>query len=161
MTTVVRSLACLVGIAAVLLPVAAIGAGNMTRADFDRCNQQAMLAAGVSVSQTPSASPTTSGASVSGGAGSGATSSSGTGISTSSPSGNTVSSPASGSVSSPSASGSISSTPPSGAAAGGTISSGSTVSGSGQSVSSSATASGGSDQQLERAVQAYRDCLRR
>jgi hypothetical protein len=35
------------------------------------------------------------------------------------------------------------------------------VSGSGPSVSSSTAAAGGGDQQLERAVQAYRDCLRR
>jgi hypothetical protein len=56
-----------------------------------------------------------------------------------------VSSPATGSASSPSASGT---------SASGSISSGSTASGSG-------SVSGSGDQQVERAVQAYRDCLKK
>lgn len=134
MMRVAKGLGAVAAILAVLLPAAAIGGGGMTSADFDRCNQQAMLAAGISGSQTPSASPSTSG-----------TGTSGTGLSTSSPS----------------RPDSTSATAPSGSSASGTISSGSTVSGSGPSVSSSTAAAGGGDQQLERAVQAYRDCLRR
>jgi len=144
MTTFTWIVGSTAALAALLLPAVAMAGGDLTRADFDRCNQQAMLAAGVSGAQ-PSASPSTSGASgsVSSGAPStGATS--GTGVSTSSPSGNTVSSPATGSASSPS----------------GTISSGATTSGSG-SVSSSASTSGAHDAQLDRAVQAYRACLQR
>src|SRR6185503_5292083 len=102
MTNVAKVLGAVTASVAMLLPVAAIGAGNMSRADFDRCNQQAMQAAGISSS--PSASPTTtspgasgsmSGSSTSGSMSSSTSSpnsvaTSGTGISQSSPSGNTV-----------------------------------------------------------------------
>ena len=146
MTRVTKILMSSAGLAAVLLPTAGIAGGTMTRADFERCNQVAMQAAGVS-SPSPSASPTTSGTGASGSITSGSTGTTGsssTGLSASSPSGNPVSSPGSGTASSPSAG--TSSSP--------------TVSGSGSSVSGSTAVSGGTDPQLERAVQAYRDCLR-
>src|SRR5687767_2696455 len=103
MTSIVKALGSMAAVAAILIPTVAIGGGNMTRADFDRCNQVAMQVAGVSGSQSPSASPTTSGTGASGSISSGTgssstaasgTATSGTGLSTSSPSGNTISSPA-------------------------------------------------------------------
>ena len=44
-------------IAALLLPGAAVAGGALNRATFERCNQQAMQVAGISGSQSPSASP--------------------------------------------------------------------------------------------------------
>lgn len=143
MTTFTRIVGSSTALAAMLVPAAAMAGGDLTRADFDRCNQQAMLAAGVSGAQMPSASPSTSGGSISTAPSTGATS--GTGVSTSSPSGNTVSSPATGSVSPPSASGGVSSPSASGAV----------------TAPSGASASGSHDAQLDRAVQAYRACLQR
>ena len=104
-------------LAALLVPGAALAGGSMTRADFERCNQQAMQVAGISDSQSPAASPSTSG---SGGGTSGSTS-------------------------------------PSSSAAGSGVSGSGTHSGAG-----AAGVTGGADQhKLDRAVQAYRDCLQK
>ena len=68
------------GIAALLLPAGAMAGGSLTRADFERCNQQAMQVAGISDSQSPAASPGMSSPGRSGsGAGSSGSMGSGTG----------------------------------------------------------------------------------
>lgn len=127
-----------VAIGALLLPVAATaGGGSLSRADFERCNQQAMQVAGISDSQSPAASPSTSGAgtsgSVSGGTGS-----------------------QSGSSSMPSASGSSTGGSDS-TSSGSSVSGGAGTSGSG----STAASSSGDQDKLDKAVQAYRDCLQK
>jgi predicted short-subunit dehydrogenase-like oxidoreductase (DUF2520 family) len=42
-----------VAVGGLLLPAAAIAGGTLSRADFERCNQQAMQVAGISDSQSP------------------------------------------------------------------------------------------------------------
>ena len=131
-------------LATLLVPATALaGGGSLTKADFERCNQQAMQVAGISDSESPAASPSTSGS----GAGTSGTPGSGTS--------------ASPGMTSPSTSGSDTSGSPSTGGTAGT--SGSGVSGSGTYSGSGATSATGSADQLklDRAVQAYRDCLQR
>jgi hypothetical protein len=116
-----------------VVPSVALGAGSLSQSDFSACNQQAMAAAGVSGSSSPSASPSMSGTGPSG---------------TVSPGTTTGSSSTMGSGS----------TGP-GAAPQGTVGSsgaGSTVGGS----TSTTTGSAGVDAQLDTIVQAYRSCLK-
>ena len=117
---------------ALLVPGVALAGGSLTKADFERCNQQAMQVAGIADSQSPAASPGLSGS------GAGTSGSMGT-----------------ASPSSPGASSGSTSTGASSGAAG------SSVSGSGtHSCAGSTAATGGADhQKLDRAVQAYRACL--
>ena len=122
-----------VALAALLAPGAALAAGSLTRADFERCNQQAMQVAGISDSQSPSASPSMPGS----GAGTSGSVSGGTGSS---------------GIPGSSIGGS------SGAGASGSPSTGG-VSGSAGSVTGSGTYGGADQMKLDRAVQAYRDCL--
>jgi hypothetical protein len=144
-----------VAIGGLLLPAAAIAGGTLSRADFERCNQQAMQVAGISDSQSPAASPSTSGT---GGSSSGSmsTSPSGTSGTSSTPSvsGSTSTPSTSGSTSTPSASGSSA-----GGATGGSYGSGSSASGS--SAQSGSMASSADQEKIDKAVQAYRDCLQK
>jgi len=139
---------------ALLVPGVALAGGSLTKADFERCNQQAMQVAGIADSQSPAASPGLSGSGTGTSGSMGTASPSSPGASTS---GGAVGS--SGTMSSPSASGSATggSTSP-GASTG---ASGSSVGGSGtHSGTGSTAATGGADhEKLDRAVQAYRACL--
>jgi hypothetical protein len=129
----VRIAVASVAIGGLLLPAAAIAGGTLSRADFERCNQQAMQVAGISDSQSPAASPSTSSSS-----GSMSTSPSGT----------------SGTSSTPSVSGSGA-----GGATGGSYGSGSSATGSG--TQSGSMASSADHEKIDNAVQAYRDCLQK
>ena len=159
-----------IGIAALLLPASAGAVGSLSRADFERCSEQAMQAAGVAGSQAPSASP-----SLSRGSGGASASSSGTGgtagqsgtSSTGSSIGSTGGSTGTsgGASSAPSTSDTTgSSRAPSNSSASGTTGAGATsgASSSGSSGGGSTTLSGSGDQQqLDKAVQAYRACLQK
>jgi hypothetical protein len=138
----VRIAVASVAIGGLLLPAAAIAGGTLSRADFERCNQQAMQVAGISDSQSPAASPSTSSSS-----GSMSTSPSGTSGTSSTPS-------VSGSTSTPSVSGSGA-----GGATGGSYGSGSSATGSG--TQSGSMASSADHEKIDNAVQAYRDCLQK
>jgi hypothetical protein len=134
------------GIAALLLPAAASAdAGKkLSRADFDRCNQQAMQIAGID-SDSPAASPQL-----------------GTGSGASQPSGSQYGTQSGSQPSSGSQTGTQSGT---GMQTGsGTQSGTGTQMGSGTQTGSSMSgtsgaAGAGDDAKLDRAVQAYRDCL--
>jgi hypothetical protein len=139
---------------ALLVPGVALAGGSLTKADFERCNQQAMQVAGIADSQSPAASPGLSGSGAGTSGSMGTASPSSPGASTS---GGAVGS--SGTMSSPSASGS---------ATGGSTSTGASTGAAGSSVAGSGThsgtgstaATGGADhEKLDRAVQAYRACL--
>jgi len=134
-----------VAIGGLLLPAAAIAGGTLSRADFERCNQQAMQVAGISDSQSPAASPPTSGT---------GSSSSSMSTSPSSTSGTSSTPSVSGSTSTPSASGSSA-----GGATGGSYGSGSSATGSG--AQSGSMASSADQEKIDKAVQAYRDCLQK
>jgi len=140
---------------ALLVPGVALAGGSLTKADFERCNQQAMQVAGIADSQSPAASPGLSGSGASTSGSMGTASPSSPGASTS---GGAVGSSGTG-MSSPSASGSATSGSTSTGASSGA--SGSSVGGSGtHSGPGSTAATGGADhQKLDRAVQAYRACL--
>jgi hypothetical protein len=139
---------------ALLVPGVALAGGSLTKADFERCNQQAMQVAGIADSQSPAASPGLSGSGAGTSGSMGTASPSSPGASTS---GGAVGS--SGTMSSPSASGSATSGSTSTGASTGAA--GSSVAGSGtHSGTGSTVATGGADhEKLDRAVQAYRACL--
>jgi hypothetical protein len=132
----VKTVFAAIGIAA-LLPATAFAGGTLSRADFERCNQQAMQVAGIASADSPSASPSTPGSGTSG-------STSGAG-SSQSPS------------ASPSASGTTGATG-AGSSTSGSTTTGSTMSGSGTQSGAGSTAAA-DQQKLDKAVQAYRDCL--
>ena len=117
---------------ALLVPGVALAGGSLTKADFERCNQQAMQVAGIADSQSPAASPGLSGS------GAGTSGSMGT-----------------ASPSSPGASSGSTSTGASSGAAGSSVSGSGTHSGAG----STAATGGAGHEKLDRAVQAYRACL--
>jgi len=123
MSTKIKATFASLGVAALLLPAVAGAAGDgkkFSRADFERCNQQAMQIAGVET-DSPAAMP---------------------------------------GVAQPGQPGSQQGTQP-GAGAGTTgsgVSSGTGTSGSGVS-SGTGTMGAGADQELDRVVDAYRDCL--
>jgi hypothetical protein len=134
------------GIAALLVPslASAGGGAKLTRADFERCNQQAMQVAGVD-SDSPAASPQM-----------GTGSQSGTGLGTSAPSGSGSQYGTQSGSGMPT--GGTHSGPTSQSGTGMQTGSG-TQSGSGMSGAGSAAGTG-DDAQLERVIQAYRDCLK-
>jgi hypothetical protein len=149
-----------VAVALVAVPTFALAAGEKSRADFERCNQQAMMAAGISDNGSPAASP--SGTTGSGSSGS-MTSPSTSGTS-STPSGSGTTGAGSGT----SVSGSGSSTSGSGATSSGGVSgtggpsgTGGVSGSTGVSGSASGSMSAGADAKIDRAVQAYRECLQR
>jgi hypothetical protein len=114
-----------------VVPGVALGAGNLSQSDFSACNQQAMAAAGVSGSSSPSASPSMSGGS-----------------------------PGSSGTVSPGATTGSSSTMGSGSTGPGAAPRGSMgSSGAGSTVGGSTAGSAG-DAQLDTIVQAYRSCLK-
>ena len=139
---------------ALLVPGVALAGGSLTRADFERCNQQAMQVAGIADSQSPAASPGLSGSGASTSRSMGTASPSSPGASTS---GGAVGS--SRTMSSPSASGSDTSGSTSTGASSGAA--GSSVGGSGthSGTGSTAATGGAGHEKLDRAVQAYRACL--
>lgn len=142
---------------ALLVPGVALAGGSLTKADFERCNQQAMQVAGIADSQSPAASPGLSGSGAGTSGSMDTASPSSPGASTSG-SGGAVGSSGTG-MSSPSASGSDTSGSTSTGASSGAA--GSSVGGSGtHSGAGSTAATGGADhEKLDRAVQAYRACL--
>jgi len=134
--SILRTAFASAAVAALLLPAGVMAGGDLTRVDFERCNQQAMQMAGISDGQSPAASPSMSG--------------SGTGAS-----GTTSGGAATGSSGTGTSSGS-------GAGSSGSMSghSGSTSGGS-STLGGSTTGAGVADREakLDRAVQAYRACL--
>ena len=140
---------------ALLVPGVAVAGGSLTKADFERCNQQAMQVAGIADSQSPAASPGLSGSGAGTSGSMGTASPSSPGASTS---GGGVGSSGTG-MSSPSMSGSA--TGGSTSSGAGSGASGSSVGGSGthSGTGSTAAAGGAGHEKLDRAVQAYRACL--
>lgn len=116
------------GIAALLLPAGAMAGGSLTRADFERCSQQAMQVAGISDSQSPAASPGMSSPGTSG-SGAGTSGSMGSGAGTPGSYGSSTSGSMSGS------------------------------SGSTTGAGSSTATSSADQEKIDRAAQAFRDCL--
>lgn len=138
MKIMLRSALTTAAVAALLGPGVALAGGSMTRADFERCNAQAMQRAGVADTQSPAASPSTSGSLGSGTGGHSSTSTPSVGGGAGGGTGST------------------------GSSADATTSMGSTSTGSGtHSGAAGAAAGGGDEQKLDRAVQAYRDCLQK
>lgn len=140
---------------ALLVPGVAVAGGSLTKADFERCNQQAMQVAGIADSQSPAASPGLSGSGAGTSGSMGTASPSSPGASTS---GGGVGSSGTG-MSSPSMSGSA--TGGSTSSGAGSGASGSSVGGSGthSGTGSTAATGGAGHEKLDRAVQAYRACL--
>jgi hypothetical protein len=141
-----------VALAALLVPGTVLAGGSLTRADFERCNQQAMQVAGISDTQSPAASPGMQGS------GAGSTS---TGTGTYGSPGTSGSGAGAGSSPSGSTMGTGSGTHTGSGSSVGAGSGTSTGTQSGTGAGSSAMTGGADQQKLDRAVQAYRDCLQR